>query len=452
MVYEAEAGAISIALTGDAMINRRMSTYREPAFLDMVSLLHGADATFANLEQCFHEWEMGYGSVQSSSFQVSHPEMLAELTWLGIDAVSTAMNHAWDYGEAGLLATIENCKRFGIRQAGSGMNLGEARAPVFLDTPRGRVAFMAASSSNWVPDNAFAGPGRPDFPGKPGINVLRNTTRYLVPPDEFDAIQRLHHGLKLDEAEESSRRFHPREREDDNAADDIRFMGQTYRRSDHFGMETACNPDDLSGIGSWIRGARKASDFVVYGVHFHDSAFEGEFHGGSRIGPPDFMTEFAHFAIDQGCDVVVGHGSHFLRGIEIYNGRPIFYSLGNFIFQNETVQRVPAPAYSFFGLGDDATPGDWGLARSGGEQYGFAVDPVFYQTVVPICDFDGGKLKEIRLFPVDLGFGRPMSQRGRPVLAAPDVAHEILTWLRDVSAPFGTEIEVVGTVGVVRVL
>ena len=92
--------------------------------------------------------------------------------------------------------------------------------------------------------------------------------------------------------------------------------------------------------------------------------------------------------------------------------------------------------------------GDWRDRAAGST--GSSVDPVFYQTVVPICEFAGGNLKEIRLFPVDLGFGRPMSQRGRPVLAAPDVAHEILTWLRDVSEPFGTEIEVVGTVGVVR--
>ena len=170
-MYEAELGNITIALTGDAMINRRMSSYREPAFLQLVDLLRGADATFANLEQVFHEWEMAYGSVGMSSFQVSHPSNLAELQWLGIDAVSTAMNHAWDYGEAGLLATLENCKRCELPQAGSGVNLGEARAPVFLDTPRGRVAFMSASTTHHVPELSFAGPGRPDFPGKPGINA-----------------------------------------------------------------------------------------------------------------------------------------------------------------------------------------------------------------------------------------------------------------------------------------
>ncbi len=141
MVYDAVAGNITIALTGDAMINRRMSVYQENAFLKLVEILRGADATLANLEQGFHEWEASYGSVTNTSFQVSHPSNLAELKWMGIDAVSTAMNHAWDYGEAGLLASLESLKRYELPQAGSGVNLGEARAPVFLDTARGRVAF-----------------------------------------------------------------------------------------------------------------------------------------------------------------------------------------------------------------------------------------------------------------------------------------------------------------------
>ena len=51
--------------------------------------------------------------------------------------------------------------------------------------------------------------------------------------------------------------------------------------------------------------------------------------------PPDFLVQFAHWSIDQGCDLTAGHGPHYVH--EIYKGRPIFYSLGNFIFQNETV-------------------------------------------------------------------------------------------------------------------
>lgn len=49
--------------------------------------------------------------------------------------------------------------------------------------------------------------------------------------------------------------------------------------------------------------------------------------------------------IDAAADVVVGHGPHVLRGIEVYKGRPIFYSLANFIFENDL---SPQTAMSFW--------------------------------------------------------------------------------------------------------
>ncbi len=49
--------------------------------------------------------------------------------------------------------------------------------------------------------------------------------------------------------------------------------------------------------------------------------------------PLECVSQFAHEAIDAGADLVVGHGSHTVLGIEIYRGRPIFYGLGNFFFQ-----------------------------------------------------------------------------------------------------------------------
>ncbi len=448
MVYEAESGNVTLAFAGDAMINRRMSPFREPQFLRLVELLRAADASIANLEQLFHNGEMSWSGKETHSFQVSDPANLDELKWMGFDAVSTAMNHAYDYNETGFMATLEHCKKHGLPQAGGGVNLGEARAPAMVDTPRGRVALMSTCST--FSDDSRAGEGRADFPGKPGINGLRHQTVHRVPPEAFDAVTSLARGLKLDEQEENSRRFQPQMAKEYDKERELRLFGQTLRVSDTFGVETACNAEDLAGIGNWIRGAAKAADWVVYGVHSHESTFDGEYHGGSRIPPPDFLVEFAHFAIDAGCHVVAGHGSHFLRGIELYKERPIFYSLGNFIFQNETVQRVPPPGFTLQHLDATATPGDWGLARSGGGEFGFAADKVFYQSIVPVCEYAGGALKEVRLYPIDLGFGQPMSQRGRPVLAEGDVAEEILGWLREVSKPFRTDIAIEGEVGVIR--
>lgn len=44
--------------------------------------------------------------------------------------------------------------------------------------------------------------------------------------------------------------------------------------------------------------------------------------------------QFAHLCVDLGASCVVGHHPHVIQGIEVYNDAPIFYSLGNFLFDN----------------------------------------------------------------------------------------------------------------------
>jgi len=54
------------------------------------------------------------------------------------------------------------------------------------------------------------------------------------------------------------------------------------------------------------------------------------------------------------------------------------------------------------------------------------------------------------LHPIDLGYGRPIPQRGRPVLAEGEVAKEILIWVKNASEPFGTNIEIEDSKGYIR--
>lgn len=68
--------------------------------------------------------------------------------------------------------------------------------------------------------------------------------------------------------------------------------------------------------------------------------------------------------IDASADVVVGHGPHVLRGIEVYKGRPIFYSLANFIVENDLVELQPADSYELLGLDGDSLPSDYFSKRS----------------------------------------------------------------------------------------
>ena len=51
-----------------------------------------------------------------------------------------------------------------------------------------------------------------------------------------------------------------------------------------------------------------------------------------RLAPNPWLVKWTHDEIDAGADIVVMHGAPLLHGVEIYRGRPIFYDLGNFIY------------------------------------------------------------------------------------------------------------------------
>jgi len=72
-----------------------------------------------------------------------------------------------------------------------------------------------------------------------------------------------------------------------------------------------------------IRETKKSVDIIV--VSFH---WGGEY----REHPKPYQVRYAHQAIDAGADIVIGHHPHTLQGLEIYRGKLIAYSLGNFIF------------------------------------------------------------------------------------------------------------------------
>ena len=73
-----------------------------------------------------------------------------------------------------------------------------------------------------------------------------------------------------------------------------------------------------------------------------------------------------------------------------------------------------------------------------------------WRNAVAVVDFAAKELKEVKLYPIDLGFKRPRSQRGRPILAHGEVAQEVLLLFRRLSRPFGTEVEIREDVGTIR--
>lgn len=441
MLYEAESGDFTLAAAGDTMITRRLSPFREPRFLALMDVFRKADVGYANLEMLMHDYEHSPG-MAGGTFTASDPANLRELKWAGVGMVSTANNHGYDYGEGGVLTNIAHLRRAGMAFAGAGANLSEARAPGYLDTPAGRVALIAATST--FPEAGRAMEQRPDAKGRPGLNALRHSATYSVDRPAFDAMRRVSRELGFEAANAAQRRFRPKGTvmEDDDAQ--FAFLGRRFALGEEFGVSTKPNRRDMEGNLKWIRDARRMSDWVLVSFHCHES-------GATRDEPPDFLKTFARACVDAGADAFLGHGPHVTRGIEIYGGKPIFYSLGNFIFQNDTVRWQPAFNYESVGLGPGDTPADFYDRRSENDSRGFPGDPIYWQSVVASCEFRAGELSKIVLHPIDMGHGKPRSMRGRPLIAGARVGRQALDRIRRLSKPFGVDVETENGVGIVRI-
>ncbi|MBT9258881.1 MAG: CapA family protein [Clostridiales bacterium] len=424
----------TLAATGDFLISQKL--LRRPGYDELRGLLAQADAAFTNLESLFHRFDGIPAAESGGTYVGAHPSLVEELLNLRFRLVAWANNHTLDWGYPALFSTAETLERAGITHAGVGPHLAAARSPAYLDLPQGRVALVAACSS--FPSGARAGEQRPDAPGRPGINPLRFSTVVDVEAHELEALQALAERYGLLEKRKLRARlgFAPPIGEGEVPLEDI-----TFRIGEGRGLRTATHPADEEGNLKAIEEARRQADAVLFSLHHHEFLRDPE-------TPAEFIRDFAQKALDQGAIAFLGHGPHLLQGIEIYKGRPIFYSLGNFVFQNETVLLQPADFYEKLGLEPKATPGEAFEKRN--ERGGFLQDPRYFETVVAVLEMEGDRVREIRLYPVELGFGLPRPQRGSPTLARGDHARRILERLKRLSEPFGTAIAIEGPVGIIR--
>ena len=442
MPYEAEAGNFSIALAGDTMLTRKLTPFKEDKFLQLRQVLQGVDATFVNLEGTVHTWDEGTPGITQGTFMTTLPDLLEDLKWLGVNLVSCANNHAFDYGEDGVLANLRHLDAAGIANAGTGKNLAQARAPGYLDTANGRVGLIATTAT-FRPWNQ-AGEQRPDLRGRPGINPLGFETTHCVDGAAFEQLKRISRELGFEKSTERARKHFYSDKEILSAeSQELNLLGHRYVAGEGFAIATKANQRDLQDNLRWIREARRQSDWLVVSAHCHEFGGPTLLTAGSRAEleeTADFFTQFAHKAIDEGADIFVGHGSHFPMGIEIYQGKPILYSVGNFVFQNETVGFFPADAYERFDLDLKATPSDFLDARTNGGKKGHPSDPAYWENMFAVCKFTKKKLARIEIQPIDQGFGQPMPQRGRPVLAEGEVAKRVIERVTRLSARYGTKV------------
>src|SRR5690606_26317310 len=173
----------------------------------------------------------------------------------------------------GFLRPLELLRESGIAPVGAGINSMEALTPVVIERAGTRIAFIACTSALL--------PGTEAGRRTPGVAPLRRHSYFENPAWEM---------LGLD----------PR-------------------------VRTLVNRDDLAALCASIRAAREQADIVIVSCHW------GVLEHRTAIG--DYQREAAHAFIDSGADLILGHGPLTTKGIEVYRGKTIFYSLGKFLMK-----------------------------------------------------------------------------------------------------------------------
>ncbi|WP_035462163.1 CapA family protein [Alicyclobacillus macrosporangiidus] len=437
-----ETRGLDIALTGDSIITRRILSSHDENTDALVELIRSADVAFTNLEVLPNDFQGHPAARSDGSHFGAHSWVLDELIDMGFNLFSFANNHALDYGVEGLLTSIRNFQQRQISYAGAGRNLAEARMPVYVDVNGTSVALLACTSTFF--EEQSAGEQRPDVQGRPGVNPLRFDTVYEVTREQLAALERIAEDLGL---KKQFREFvqlgfasEPKDPRILHLVDtNLRVAGTLNAKfcaAERPAVRTTPNAQDLADIVTWVREAKARADVVIVSLHAHEQ-------GNTREQPAEFIREFAHHIIDAGADVLVGHGPHLLRGMEIYLGKPIFYSLGNFIGQNDLVYKLPADSYRRFNVDPALTPSEVYRIRSQNGTKGFPGDSLYWQTVMPICHFTrGGELCSVDIVPVGLTRGARAHLRGRPYLAHGEQAEQIMHKFSDLSAEFGTGFQV----------
>lgn len=399
------------------------------AIRDFVS---SADARFVNLETSL--FKNGDGSIYGNQFSGgtylhADPSVLDDLKDYGFNLLSFANNHAFDFAVNGLLSTRKAVIDAKIVNAGVGLSLEEASAPAYLKTPSGTVALIAANAT-FDNEVMIAGNTSKSFPGRPGVNPLRAIERVSITHKQMEALKEIVSQSRVNASQEISIAegySAPEKAGELTINKKITFVEGPEARA-----FTYPNPQDLSRILEAIAEARVKADFVLISIHAHSVC------GNSKEDIADYLVEFAHACIDRGADAILGHGPHILRAVEVYKGKPVFYSLGDFVLQCDNVQTAPADFYEKNGVKVDCPMEELFYKRSAGGTRGLKYTKKANESVIASFEFEGGKLKDVSFLPIDMGFGIE-KRKGCP---APAFNLGIIERLAQLSKPFGTEIVV----------
>lgn len=410
---------------GDLFVSKRLPEDRYAGFEEVKDLMKKYEVRFGNLETTVHDHEGYPAAYPGGGWAMADPSCLCDIREFGFNALNLANNHAMDYSQAGLLATMKNLKNADLMYFGAGENLSEASLPKYVECREGRAALIGVTSS--FHDSDAAGYASGMLRGRPGVSPLRHKEVYEVTPELYENL------IKV--AEESgindTFRWSMKNGYMTNT-ENLFLRNLEFRKGEENRKVSWPLAKDMERIVNSIKEARIQADCVIVSVHHH------QMKGDDRT-PDDFIADFCHQCIDAGADIIFGHGSHVLRGIEIYKGKPVFYGLGDFILQNEMVTALPYDFYDKYQAEQKDHVGIGMNLRSKNETVGLSANPDAWKSIAAGIDFENGTIKEIILYPLELDYEKGRTVRGWPHLADTSILETIQKISSD---KYGTKITI----------
>ena len=418
---------LTVTGTGDALFVAPFPEYYSQEKKKVTDFINAHQVKITNLETNLSDFGSFANSYSGGTWINTKKEYFSHLASMGFNFYGTANNHCMDYSFKGLLSTIEHLDEMNLAHAGTGATLDEAEAPAILTVDDKKIAIFAVDCIYQPPSKA--GRATKTFEGRPGVNFLRHEKSYLVSKEQQETLRQIAKDTGINFTREQ-------------------LIATGYATPDPYGVfkfgevtfttnkdqpKTICNKKDKRRLLDLIKKSKKENDYVFLQIHCHDND------DVSHRNPPAYLTEFCRSCIDNGVSAIFGGGAHELRPIEIYKGKPIFYSLGDFIYQGPQVEYLPADFMEQYGVDINATAQEALNVRSRNGKVGLHLEKKNYQTVLPSLKFEGEKMTSFKLLPLELNFAKTDLTNGLPTVANREESQQIVDLFNQISAPFGSQ-------------
>ena len=263
-----------------------------------------ADITVANLEIPLSD--QGYPHPSKSIIFRSAPENVSGLIYAGIDVVTLANNHILDYMEPAMIQTQNILSEAGIIYSGAGMNSYEAYLPAFKSVKGQTIAFIASSDRTGQYNNY-----------QPYLNAGENKSgfAYMTPYYLKQQIQSV-----------------------EDLAD---LIVVEMHAGSEYSYEPGLDYDSYTPLEGFTNLRTNPASEIGFQMIPKDG-MEAEDYSWRLDRPQMWDRAIRHFAIDEGADIVIVHHPHIIQGVELYDGKLIAHSLGNFIFDLNYPETYPS--------------------------------------------------------------------------------------------------------------